>query len=285
MRRLVFTTQKLDPADPVLAATVPMVRALAERVDELVVLCDTAVARRRCRRTSACTSSARRRRFSAARGSSVRSHASCARARSASSHTWSRSTPSLAAPSCVPPRHPARPLVHALEGARRRCVLAERLCDGRRLRSTSGRFPCARGSSRHRPRHRRRRVLLRRRRRHRPQLPRARARPLFAREGPRHDPPRCGARGRARSRRTAPRSTFEPVQARTVAARAALGVDARARRRRAARRACLRSSRESHVLVNNMRAGAPDKVVYEAAASCLPVLASNPVFDDLLPGS
>jgi glycosyltransferase involved in cell wall biosynthesis len=36
------------------------------------------------------------------------------------------------------------------------------------------------------------------------------------------------------------------------------------------------------VLVNNMRAGAPDKVVYEAAASCVPVLASNPVFDDLL---
>ena len=32
-----------------------------------------------------------------------------------------------------------------------------------------------------------------------------------------------------------------------------------------------------------MRAGAPDKVVYEAAASCVPVLASNPVFDDLLP--
>ena len=39
----------------------------------------------------------------------------------------------------------------------------------------------------------------------------------------------------------------------------------------------------SDVLINNMRAGAPDKVVYEAAASCLPVLASNPVFDDLLP--
>jgi glycosyltransferase involved in cell wall biosynthesis len=35
-------------------------------------------------------------------------------------------------------------------------------------------------------------------------------------------------------------------------------------------------------LVNNMRAGAPDKVVYEAAAGCLPVLASNPVFDSLL---
>jgi glycosyltransferase involved in cell wall biosynthesis len=36
-------------------------------------------------------------------------------------------------------------------------------------------------------------------------------------------------------------------------------------------------------LVNNMRAGAPDKVVFEAAASCTPVLASNPVFDRLLP--
>jgi glycosyltransferase involved in cell wall biosynthesis len=36
-------------------------------------------------------------------------------------------------------------------------------------------------------------------------------------------------------------------------------------------------------LVNNMRVGAPDKVVYEAAASCLPVFASNPIFDDLLP--
>jgi len=37
-------------------------------------------------------------------------------------------------------------------------------------------------------------------------------------------------------------------------------------------------------LVNNMQAGAPDKVVYEAAASCLPVVASNPVFDELLDG-
>ena len=38
------------------------------------------------------------------------------------------------------------------------------------------------------------------------------------------------------------------------------------------------------VLVNNMQAGAPDKVVYEAAAACLPVLASNPVFDELFAG-
>ncbi len=38
-------------------------------------------------------------------------------------------------------------------------------------------------------------------------------------------------------------------------------------------------------LVNNMRAGAPDKIVYEAAATCLPVLASNPVFAGFLPDS
>jgi glycosyltransferase involved in cell wall biosynthesis len=43
--------------------------------------------------------------------------------------------------------------------------------------------------------------------------------------------------------------------------------------------------RESDLLVNNMRAGAPDKVVYEAGASCLPVVASNPVFDSLLDDS
>jgi glycosyltransferase involved in cell wall biosynthesis len=38
----------------------------------------------------------------------------------------------------------------------------------------------------------------------------------------------------------------------------------------------------SDLLINNMRAGASDKVVYEAAASCLPVLASNPSFGEFL---
>jgi glycosyltransferase involved in cell wall biosynthesis len=37
------------------------------------------------------------------------------------------------------------------------------------------------------------------------------------------------------------------------------------------------------VLVNNMREGALDKIVYEAAATCMPVLASNAGFDDVLP--
>jgi glycosyltransferase involved in cell wall biosynthesis len=37
------------------------------------------------------------------------------------------------------------------------------------------------------------------------------------------------------------------------------------------------------VLVNNMREGALDKIVYEAASTCMPVLASNTGFDDILP--
>ena len=40
---------------------------------------------------------------------------------------------------------------------------------------------------------------------------------------------------------------------------------------------------QTDVLVNNMRAGTSDKVVYEACASCVPAIASNPVFDDVLP--
>ena len=39
---------------------------------------------------------------------------------------------------------------------------------------------------------------------------------------------------------------------------------------------------QSTALVNNMRPGAPDKVVYEACAACRPVIVSNPLFDELL---
>jgi hypothetical protein len=35
--------------------------------------------------------------------------------------------------------------------------------------------------------------------------------------------------------------------------------------------------------VNTTRGSAADKVVYEAAAACLPVFAASPVFDTLLP--
>ncbi len=36
-------------------------------------------------------------------------------------------------------------------------------------------------------------------------------------------------------------------------------------------------------LVNATKTGAPDKVVYEACAACLPAIGANPIFDDLLP--
>jgi len=41
--RLVFVTQQVDPGHPALAATVPMLRALAAQVDEVVVLADRAL--------------------------------------------------------------------------------------------------------------------------------------------------------------------------------------------------------------------------------------------------
>jgi glycosyltransferase involved in cell wall biosynthesis len=62
-----------------------------------------------------------------------------------------------------------------------------------------------------------------------------------------------------------------------------LGLGGRASLGDAVARAEIPGLLASHdALVNNMRSGAPDKVVYEAAAGCLPVLASNPVFDSLL---
>src|SRR6476659_939722 len=42
MQRLLFLTQAVDPAHPALAATIPKIRALAARVDELVVLAQSA---------------------------------------------------------------------------------------------------------------------------------------------------------------------------------------------------------------------------------------------------
>jgi len=42
MARIVFITQQVDPEHPALAATVPKLRALAQLVDEVVVLADGA---------------------------------------------------------------------------------------------------------------------------------------------------------------------------------------------------------------------------------------------------
>ena len=66
---------------------------------------------------------------------------------------------------------------------------------------------------------------------------------------------------------------------------AELGLEKRVRLDAAVRRTELPAVFDrADCLVNNMGAGAPDKIVYEAGASCLPVIASNPVFDELLDG-
>jgi glycosyltransferase involved in cell wall biosynthesis len=43
MKRVVFVTQQFDPAHPLLATTIPQVAAIARQVDELVVVADTVV--------------------------------------------------------------------------------------------------------------------------------------------------------------------------------------------------------------------------------------------------
>jgi glycosyltransferase involved in cell wall biosynthesis len=66
---------------------------------------------------------------------------------------------------------------------------------------------------------------------------------------------------------------------------AELGIEKRVRLEPAVRRAEVPEvMARARALVNNMLAGAPDKVVYEAAASCLPVVVSNPVFDEFTAG-
>ena len=143
MRKLIFATQKLDPDDPVLAATVPMVRALAARVDELVVLCDSARARRPCRPMRACASSARRHRRSEGRGSRRRSpRAAPAADRRRRAHGPALRRARGAARAAA--RDSARPLVHALEGPRRRPRCREGV-HGDASRSTRARFRSPRG--------------------------------------------------------------------------------------------------------------------------------------------
>ena len=270
MRKLVFCTQRLDPGDPVLAATVPMVRALAARVDDLVVLCDTATIELdgvRVREFGGPTQLLRGARFEAALARELPCDGVVA-------HMVPLYAV-LAAPLVRPLRVPlvlwyTHWKAHAVVRAAERACTAIASVDERSfpLRSRKvhgighgidvGEFTCA-------------------------------AEP----EGPTHAlvlgrySPAKGLETILRSARDAgvhveahgSDATFEEYKrslARDFPEADLAGPVPRAQLPELFGR--------SHVLLNNMRAGAPDKVVYEAAASCLPVLASNPVFDDLLPG-
>ena len=272
MPKLVFATQKLDPGDPVLAATVPMVRALAARVDELVVLCDSAVpeavpAGALVHEFGAPTQLQRGLRFERALARELRGadafvahmvplyavlSAPLVRARRIPLALWythwkghavvrvaervSTHVLSVDRRSFPLPSRKVHAIGHGID-------LAEFSCsdppDGPTRALVLGRYSPAKGLE----------TILR-----------AAETAGVAVEAHGSD------------------ETFEPYKRELAAAfpDADLGGPV-------ARSEVPALFARSHVLVNNMRAGAPDKVVYEAAASCLPVLASNPVFDDILP--
>jgi glycosyltransferase involved in cell wall biosynthesis len=268
--KLVFCTQKLDAGDPVLAATVPMVRALAERVDELVVLCDAAKDVPdgvRAHEFGAATQLARGLRFELALARELRGAGAVV----------AHMVPLYAVIAAPLVRPRGIPLVlwythwkgHAVVRA------AEKVCTqvlsvdarsfplpSRKVRGIGhgidvGEFWCSEAPDGPL------RVLVL-----------GRYSPAKGLETILQAAELAGVAVEAHGSDT----TFESY-ARGLARRyphAELGGPL-------PRAQLPELFARHHVLVNNMRAGAPDKVVYEAAASCLPVLASNPVFDDLLP--
>jgi glycosyltransferase involved in cell wall biosynthesis len=285
MSRVVFITQHVDPRHPVLAATVPKIMALAALVDEVVVLADSAVedvlpANCRVRTFSAQRKAGRGLRFEAAiarelrgiRGGAVVAHMCPIYA-------------VLAAPLARPLRIPVV-LWYTHWRASRLLAVAERLAsvvtsvdqrsfplrskkvraighgidlsefpctpppeneDGLRLLAL-GRYSPAKGLD----------VVLRS--------------VAAVGEGVRLDVygPALSAEERAYRGELERLAADLPLEGRVMLADAVTRAEVPG------------LLAEHDALVNNMRAGAPDKVVYEAAASCVPVLASNPVFDSLL---
>ena len=286
MRKLVFVTQQVDPEHPALAATIPKIAALAKRLDEVVVLADSAVAGAlpancRVRTFGAGSKAGRGLRFERALGSELRDRPLGVVAHMAPVFAV------LAAPLARPLRVPvvlwythwhasptlrvAARLVNAIVSVDRRSFpvdspklhpighgidLAEFECvSGESHKGLTalalGRYSEAKGVD----------VVLR-------ALRVALDRGLDLRLEV-HGPALNDAE-------RAQRKELERLVAELELGDRALLGEAVPRRELPALFA------RSDVLVNNMRAGAPDKVVYEAAASCLPVLASNPVFDTLL---
>jgi glycosyltransferase involved in cell wall biosynthesis len=271
MRRLVFITQSVDPEHPALAATIPKIRALAERVDELVVLAQSAGGNDLPANVDVRVFGS-----SARAGRGLRFERELARALPAEG-VVAHMIPlyvMLAAPFVRPRRIPLV-LWYTHWNATWKLRVAERLATA--VVSVDRRsFP----------------------------LDSAKVRPIghgidvhefSCVERATHDGVHALILGRYSPAKGLPTvlEAVGEVDGVTVEIHgAALSPLEREHRRELGRyghelsdavpRAELpRLFARSDVLVNNMRAGAPDKVVYEAAAACLPVLASNPVFDEL----
>jgi len=270
MRRLVFCTQRLDPDDPVLAATVPMVRALADRVDELVVLCDTATVELdgvRVQEFGARRQLQRGARFERALAGEVRG----------SDAVVAHMVPLyavIAAPLVRPLRIPLA-LWYTHWKAHAVVRAAEKVCT--HILSVDERsFPL------------------------RSSKVRGIGHGIDVSEFSCSDEPDGPARALVLGRYSPAKGLETILRACELAG---VGVEAhgsdatfedyarglrrsfpRAELGGALPRSALPSLfARSHVLVNNMRAGATDKVVYEACASCTLAIASNPAFDSLLP--
>ena len=272
--RFVFATQKIDPEDPLLGAAVPMIRALAERVDEVVVLtaeADAGVLPDNCsvRLFGAESQFDRGRLFATALNRELRPRPVAVLSHMVPLYAI------LAAP-LTRPRHVPLLLWFTHWKVTRRLRLAERLAtavvtvDRRSFPFESRKVvPIGHG------------------------IDMSAFRCLDRKPG---DRLRVLALGR-----TSPAKGLE-----TIARAAELaGVDLELRgpsltgeeRAERARLEALGIRVEEplphgaigdllarkDVLVNNMREGSLDKVVYEAAATCMPVLASNSGFDDVLP--
>jgi glycosyltransferase involved in cell wall biosynthesis len=284
MTRVLFVTQQVDPAHPALAATVPKVAALAALVDEVVVLADAAVegvlpGNCRVRTFAASRRAARGVRFEAAlvrelpglRGGAVIAHmcpiyavlaAPLVRPFRVPLVLWfthwrasrllrvaervSTAVVSVDARSFPLDSGKVRPIGHGIDLSEFECT-SPRGGSGLRLLAL-GRYSPAKGLD----------VVLR----------------AVAEAGPEVELRAYGPTLSAEER--AHKISLDALVAK-------LGLGDRVALGDAVPRADVPALFASHdALVNNMRAGAPDKVVYEAAAACLPVLASNPVFDTLL---
>ncbi|HEY5057721.1 MAG TPA: glycosyltransferase family 4 protein [Gaiellaceae bacterium] len=281
MRKLIFATQKLDPEDPILGATVPMVRALAARVDELVVLCDSAVsgavpANVRVHAFGAATQAQRGLKFTAALARELRPRPIGVIAHMVPLYAL------LAAPLVRPLRIPlvlwytqwkGHAVLRAAERVSTAVISVDRKSFPLASRKVRGighgididEFPCSEGPSDGGPV---RAIAL------------GRYSPAKGLEAVLRG---VALAGGVRLEAYGPTGAGDFAGYRRDLERLAeeLGVDAELKGP-VARSEVPALFARSHVLINNTLAGGRDKVVYEAAAGCLPVLASNGAFRDVL---